>query len=137
MAINLTKFNFQEDLTSQTFNQKLTEIQTHLNNLSSANERLIRENQELRQLLNNKVEKSNINGTVICQDMNNIDIPITFFNGNALNRPSFMFDGILITGKYGSVKHVSFQFAFGIGIDQLPKIATRYKNTTWSNWIEK
>lgn len=57
MAINLTQFNFQEDLTSQTFNQKLTEIQTHLNNLSSANERLIRENQELRQLLNNKVNK--------------------------------------------------------------------------------
>lgn len=58
MAINLEKWHIQEDLTSENFNKRLIELETHMNNIVS---RLESENQQLKQQLNNKVEVFSVN----------------------------------------------------------------------------
>ena len=57
MAIELERWKNQEDLTSQNFNRRLLELETHFNSLVEKNTKLEEENKKLKEQLNNKVEK--------------------------------------------------------------------------------
>ena len=56
MPINLERWKNQEDLTSQNFNRRLIELETHFNSLVEKNTKLEEENTELKKLLDNKVD---------------------------------------------------------------------------------
>jgi len=57
MGYEITKFNFQDDLASASFNAKFQEIQTYLNNIEEELKNVKEENTKLKEQLNNKVEK--------------------------------------------------------------------------------
>ena len=57
MAIELERWKNQEDLTSQNFNRRLLELETHFNSLVEKNTKLEEENTKLKELLDNKVDK--------------------------------------------------------------------------------
>ena len=65
MGYEITKFNFQDDLASASFNAKFKEVETYLNNIEEGlktvkekNTEIEKENQKLREQLDNKVEKN-------------------------------------------------------------------------------
>lgn len=57
MGYEITKFNFQDDLASASFNAKFQEIETYLNNIEEKLTKITEENRKLKEQLNNKVEK--------------------------------------------------------------------------------
>lgn len=103
MAINLEKWNIQEDLTSQNFNRRLLELETHMSNIVS---RLESENQQLRQQLNNKVDLITTKSfNLQTDDIYKIPAGSYLFSGDSRNNTNFPFQeqwcaGILI--KYSS-----------------------------------
>ena len=76
MPINLERWKNQEDLTSQNFNRRLLELETHFNSLAEKNTKLEEENEELKKLLDNKVEKTDKTVYKKLQDVQgeNVDI---------------------------------------------------------------
>ena len=74
MAINLERWKNQEDLTSQNFNKRLIELENQINNIIS---RLENENQQLKQRLNDKVERHILHKLKI-KDLNNANFSYNY-----------------------------------------------------------
>lgn len=56
MGYEITKFNFQDDLASASFNAKFQEIETYLNNIEEELKTVKEENTKLKEQLDNKVD---------------------------------------------------------------------------------
>ena len=134
MAIELERWKNQEDLTSQNFNRRLLELETHFNSLVEKNTKLEEENKELKKLLDNKVDKNTI-GLERISDALTIDKSGLFWCAESQNTPEP--HGLLIVGipwtndlKFKSLVFISCNNG---------KMYTRYKFLgNWSqNWVEK
>ena len=77
MGYEITKFNFKSELASASFNAKFEEIETFLNNISSEVDALREENKQLKQQLNNKVERHILHQLKI-KDLNNANFPYNY-----------------------------------------------------------
>jgi hypothetical protein len=82
MPINLERWKNQEDLTSQNFNRRLLELETHFNSLAEKNTKLEEENTNLKKLLDNKVEKTDKTVYKKLQDVQGTDVDILVFAKN-------------------------------------------------------
>lgn len=77
MGYEITKFNFKSELASASFNAKFEEIETFLNNISSEVDALREENKQLKQQLNNKVERHILHQLKI-KDLNNANFSYNY-----------------------------------------------------------
>lgn len=134
MAIKLERWKNQEDLTSQNFNRRLTELETHFNSLTEKNTKLEEENRKFKEQLDNKADK-NIIGFEKISDALNVDRSGLFWCADSTNTPEP--HGLLIVGIPWT-NDLGFKSLTFISCNN-GKMYTRYKFLgNWSpNWVEK
>ena len=141
MGYEITKFNFQDDLASALFNAKFQEIETYLNNIEEElktvkekNTEIEKENQKLKEQLDNKVDKNTI-GLERISDALTVDKSGLFWCAESQNTPEP--HGLLIVGVPWT-NDLNFKSLVFISCNN-GKMYTRFKFLGgWSpNWIEK